>query len=65
MSTWLGHGSSKTIIYAKRPLIFLITFALAHVSTFYFEQPCMAFGRKVSKRLARARFSDVAATPTH
>jgi peptidoglycan/LPS O-acetylase OafA/YrhL len=52
LSTWLGEGSSKTIIYAKRPLIFLITFGLAHLSTFYFEQPCMGLGRKLSKRLA-------------
>lgn len=37
-STWLGSGD-KLIKYAKRPLLFVATFALAHVSTRYFEQP--------------------------
>ena len=53
LTTWLGDGSSKVIVYAKRPLVFLITFALAHVSTFYFEQPMIALGRRLSGRWAR------------
>jgi peptidoglycan/LPS O-acetylase OafA/YrhL len=36
--TWLGSGD-KLEKYLKRPLLFGATFALAHVSTRYFEQP--------------------------
>ncbi len=46
-ATWLGSGSSL-IKYAKRPLLFIFLFALAHGSTFYFEAKCIAFGRQLS-----------------
>jgi peptidoglycan/LPS O-acetylase OafA/YrhL len=36
--TWLGAGD-KLEKYLKRPLLFGLKFALAHVSTPYFEQP--------------------------
>jgi peptidoglycan/LPS O-acetylase OafA/YrhL len=36
--TWLGSGE-KLEKYLKRPLLFGATFALAHLSTRYFEQP--------------------------
>jgi peptidoglycan/LPS O-acetylase OafA/YrhL len=36
--TWLGTGD-KLEKYLKRPLLFGATFALAHLSTRYFEQP--------------------------
>ena len=36
--TWLGSGD-KLVKYLKRPLLFGATFALAHISTRYFEQP--------------------------
>ena len=36
--TWLGSGD-KLEKYLKRPLLFGLTFALAHLSTRYFEQP--------------------------
>jgi peptidoglycan/LPS O-acetylase OafA/YrhL len=36
--TWLG-GGDKLEKYLKRPLLFGTTFALAHLSTRYFEQP--------------------------
>ncbi|WP_205481686.1 acyltransferase family protein [Sphingomonas arenae] len=37
-ATWLGEGN-RTEKYLKRPLLFAATFALAHLSTFYFEKP--------------------------
>lgn len=37
-ATWLGTGD-RLEKYLKRPLLFGLTFALAHVSTRYFEQP--------------------------
>ena len=45
--TWLAEGD-KVIRYLKRPLFFLVTFALAHLSTFYFEKKWIAFGKKIT-----------------
>lgn len=56
--TWLGSGD-KLIKYLKRPLLFAVTFALAHVSTFYYEQPCIKFGKHLSARLGRTRAASV------
>jgi peptidoglycan/LPS O-acetylase OafA/YrhL len=49
-STWLGSGD---IIekYSKRPLLFLVLFLCAHLSTFYYEKKAMAWGKDFSKRL--------------
>jgi peptidoglycan/LPS O-acetylase OafA/YrhL len=43
---WIGsgHGWAK---YAKRPLSFAITFALAHLSTFHFENRFIAWSHRV------------------
>ena len=46
-STWLGSGEGWDK-YMKRPLLFTVLFFLAHVSTFYFEKRCIAFGKNVS-----------------
>lgn len=46
--TWLGTGS-KTEIYIKRPLLLLVTFGVAHVSTRFFEQPTMRLSRRLLK----------------
>lgn len=35
--SWLGSGDTLEK-YAKRPLLFLVLFALAHLSTFYYER---------------------------
>ena len=50
--TWLGSGS-KLIKYAKRPLLFVVIFAVAHVSTFYYEAPWISFGKRLSARLVK------------
>jgi peptidoglycan/LPS O-acetylase OafA/YrhL len=44
---WLGDGTTLEK-YAKRPLCFLITWILAHLSTFYFEKWWIAKGKKWS-----------------
>lgn len=45
---WLGSGS-KIVKYAKRPLLLAATFALAHFSTFRFEQPCIALAKRLTR----------------
>jgi peptidoglycan/LPS O-acetylase OafA/YrhL len=48
---WLGSGSTF-VKYAKRPLLLAVTFALAHVSTFRFEQPCIALAKRLTRGIA-------------
>lgn len=50
--TWLGSGDTW-IKYLKRPLYFVVVFGLAHVSTYYFEHRCIAFGKSLSARVHR------------
>ena len=50
-STWLGSGEGWDK-YFKRPLLFTVLFFLAHVSTYYYEQRCIAFGRNLSNSLS-------------
>lgn len=52
--TWLGSGS-KLVKYAKRPLLFVATFAVAHVSTFYYEARWISFGKRLSARVVKRR----------
>ena len=47
--TWLGEGDGVEK-YLKRPLLFAATFALAHASTFWFEQPCIALAKRLTSR---------------
>ena len=49
-STWLGSGDNIQK-YSKRPLLLLVLFLFAHISTFYYEQKMMRFGKKVSYKL--------------
>lgn len=49
-STWLGSGD-KLVKYAKRPLLFAAVFLSAHASTYYYEHPWIAAGKKLSQRL--------------
>lgn len=49
-ATWLGGLNVSTFErYSRRPLLFALTFGLAHISTYYYEQRFTALG----KRLAR------------
>lgn len=45
--TWLGDGD-KLERYLKRPLLFLATFMLAHISTFYYEKYWISLGKKLT-----------------
>lgn len=47
VDTWLGSGD-KIVKYLKRPLLFGVTFTLAHLSTFYFEKYWQDIGKKLS-----------------
>ena len=47
--TWLGTGETVAK-YAKRPLLFGLTWALAHLSTFYYEQRFIELGKRLTKR---------------
>ncbi|MEH3159085.1 MAG: acyltransferase [Sphingomonas taxi] len=48
---WLGSGDTL-VKYAKRPLCFAITFALAHLSTFHFENRFIAWSHRVRRGTA-------------
>lgn len=49
MFGWLGSGETL-LKYAKRPLCFAITFALAHLSTFYFENRFIDWAHRITRR---------------
>lgn len=48
-STWLGEGE-RLEKYLKRPLLLAITFALAHLSTFYYEKYWINLGKKLTSK---------------
>jgi peptidoglycan/LPS O-acetylase OafA/YrhL len=48
-ATWLGSGSGWEK-YAKRPLLIAAVFALAHLSTFYYEHPAIERGKRLAAR---------------
>ncbi|WP_082450114.1 acyltransferase family protein [Sphingomonas sp. Leaf231] len=50
-ATWLGSGD-KVVRYAKRPLLFAVTFAAAHLSTTRLEQPMIDLGKRLERRRA-------------
>ncbi len=49
---WLGSGDA-VVRYAKRPLVFAVTFGLAHLSTFYYEERWMKWGKAWSRSVER------------
>ncbi|SHH11828.1 acyltransferase [Massilia sp. CF038] len=59
-ATWLGSGDLIEK-YAKRPLLFAAVFALAHISTHYFERWFIERGRLLANRLSKTRTPSVAA----
>jgi peptidoglycan/LPS O-acetylase OafA/YrhL len=46
MQFYLGNTLER---YAKRPLLFLVLFVLAHLSTFYYERRWIEIGRKLGR----------------
>lgn len=52
--TWLGAGT-KLVKYAKRPLLFLAIFGVAHTSTFYYESRWIALGKRLAAKVAATR----------
>lgn len=50
MNTWFASGE-KLVKYAKRPLLLLVTFAVSHISTFYFERHFIKLGNKLSTKI--------------
>lgn len=53
-ATWLGTGDTL-VKYAKRPLLIGVTWALAHFSTYYYEQRFIELGRRVTVRRRRTQ----------
>jgi len=47
--TWLGSGD-VFVKYSKRPLLFLVLFALAHLSTFYYEKYWISLAKKLTSK---------------
>jgi len=58
---WFGTGDT-VVRYSKRILSFIITFALAHISTHYYELPITQLGRRLSKRVEAWSASKAAAS---
>lgn len=52
--TWLGSGD-VWVKYVKRPLFFAVTFALAHLSTFYYESYFIKLGKRLTQRTDEPR----------
>ncbi len=61
--TWLGSGA-KLVKYLKRPLLFAAVWAVAHASTFWYEQRWIAWGRRLSMRRPERRARTASPTAT-
>ena len=62
-ATWLGGIEASTFErYARRPLLIAATFALAHLSTFYFEQRFTALGKRLARHVTDGRRREQTAT---
>jgi peptidoglycan/LPS O-acetylase OafA/YrhL len=58
---WWNEGSAYDRYILKRPISFAITFAAAHVSTFYWERPWLQAGRQwIERRRRKKRLESVA-----
>ena len=60
-NTWLGEGDIL-IKYLKRPLLIGLTFLLAHLSTFRWEQPWIRFAKQITSKPDRPRAVPVEGT---
>lgn len=61
--TWLSSGD-KITMYAKRPLLFIVLFALAYLSTRYYEQFFIQMGKQWIKFRRAGKTSTPVTTPT-
>ena len=52
-STWLGSGNTLEK-YAKRPILFVLSLILAHISSKYFESYWINFGKRVTNKKTRS-----------
>jgi peptidoglycan/LPS O-acetylase OafA/YrhL len=52
MNSWLGSGHVVEK-YLKRPVLICLTFLLAHLSTYRFEQPCIAYAKRLTNPKAK------------
>ena len=52
MNSWLGTGDTVER-YLKRPALIGLTFLLAHISTYRFEQPCIAYAKRLTGSKAK------------
>jgi len=52
MNTWLGTGGTL-VKYLKRPVLVGVTFLLAHLSTYKFEQRCIAYSKRITLSMVR------------
>lgn len=51
--TWFGSGDTLEK-YAKRPILFIVLFAMAHLSTFYYEKYWIGFAKKLTSKQKNA-----------
>lgn len=50
MDTWLGQGDTTIEKYIKRPVLFVITFVAAYLSTKYYESYWIRLGKKLTSK---------------
>lgn len=60
--SWLGDGE-KLVKYLKRPMLFVVLFLCAHLSTFHFERRCIRFGKLLSRKLSGSQHTQPVAEP--
>lgn len=63
MASWLGSGDTL-VKYAKRPLLFAVTWACAHFSTFYYERYWINLSHQLTKRQPDTGAADYSAMPS-
>jgi peptidoglycan/LPS O-acetylase OafA/YrhL len=61
---WMNEGTTFQRYVLKRPISFAVTFGLAHLSTFYWERPWMAAGKKWILERRNRRFIPGSAVKT-
>jgi peptidoglycan/LPS O-acetylase OafA/YrhL len=57
---WMNEGSPYNRYLFKRPISFALTFAVAHLSTFYWERPWQLAARQWIEQRRRRRLQSAA-----